>query len=139
MTTRLETLLNLRARIQLEIEREQAFQRRMRLLDRDAVAAITTRGDWTMRVIVHVARHYDLTPTDLVGPDRRRLPTEARHVAAWILRYSGRTFPEIGQALGRDHSSIMAAVERIARDELLRAAASTIHADLVTSPEELTA
>ncbi len=47
-------------------------------------------------------------------------------VAAWILRNEGFSYPAIGKALNRHHTSIMYAVSRVDRDEELRAAADAV-------------
>ena len=78
-------------------------------------------------LIATVAAHFDLTPADLTGRSRMRHITEARQVAAWVLRRaSPLSLEAIGRLLGhRDHTTIIYAIEqieqRMAADPQLRA------------------
>lgn len=109
---RLEHLRNLHARIQTEIDREEAYLRRMASVRTDYRAHVS-RADWTTRVIVTTAKHYEIPPEDIVGPGRKAKATEARHVACWLLRDAGRTYPEIGRRIKRDHTTAINAVRRV--------------------------
>lgn len=128
--TRLESLYDLRRRIDLEIERETRFQSRMKRLEGDTRIAIATRGDWSKRLVIHVAEHYGVKPADILGKRRGRRVSEARHVTSWLLRESGRTYPEIGRALLRDHTSAMYGVKRVDREPRLFSVAANLLAEL---------
>lgn len=60
-----------------------------------------------------VSGYFGVTLAEMTGPDRRRRIVTARHVAAWCLRRSGFSFVDIGLALNRDHTTIMASVRRV--------------------------
>ena len=61
-----------------------------------------------------VASHFGVTLGDLLGPRRPRGLTLARHVAMLIIRDRFRwSYPEIGRAFDRDHSSVLVAVRRL--------------------------
>jgi len=59
-------------------------------------------------LIAHVARAFDLTPSDLTGRSRMRHIVPARQAAAWVIRKaSPLSLEEIGRLLGgRDHTTI---------------------------------
>jgi hypothetical protein len=55
-----------------------------------------------------VARHYGVTPRDLLGDSRSEPVVTARQVAMRLVREIGEmSFPEIGRAFNRDHSTVM--------------------------------
>lgn len=65
-------------------------------------------------VLAVVADRFAVSPDELTGPSRVARIASARHVAAWLLRDSGYSYPEIGRALGgRDHTTAMASVRRV--------------------------
>ena len=69
------------------------------------------------KVLAAVARKFGVTFDELRSRDRHRRITNARHVAAWLLREQGLSLNEIGEALGgRDHSTILSAVRKIQRE-----------------------
>lgn len=60
-----------------------------------------------------VAQAYATSTEALIGRDRHKNIAEARCVAYWVLRTQTRlSFPEIGRALGKDHTSAMNGVKR---------------------------
>lgn len=66
------------------------------------------------RRIAQAARLLGVAPRQIVGVGRRKTVAGARHVAAWLLRQDGWSFPEIGTHLGgRDHTTIMNSCARI--------------------------
>lgn len=137
--TRLDQLRNLRHQIDQEIERELRTQRRLRTLRVGARAMTTTRSDYSTRVIAVTAAQYGLTVDDVTGPRRDNTAAAARHVAAWLLRESGRSYPEIGRALHRDHTSAMNGVRRVETDDTLAESAATIRGLLLGSEEAVSA
>lgn len=72
-----------------------------------------------------VCQHFRLRVPDLIGKDRHKSIAFARHCAMFLckqrLKYS---YPEIGKAFDRDHSTVMSAVssvaEQIERDPQVR-------------------
>lgn len=133
--TRLQQLHNLRAQIDQEIEREERFLRRVRRLSGAAKVIVTTRGDYSARVIAVSAAHFGIGPDDIVGTGRHRDTIQARMVAAWILRQDGRSYPEIGRALGKDHSTVIHACRRIEADETLMSHAVIVRGALLGSED----
>jgi hypothetical protein len=60
------------------------------------------------RVIHEVARFALMSPSDIVGPSRERKFAYARQLAMMICHeYTNASFPEIGRAFNRDHSTVM--------------------------------
>jgi chromosomal replication initiator protein len=60
-----------------------------------------------------VARRFGVTFAELTSKDRHRRLADARHVAAWVLRQYGLSYPEIGRVLCRDHTTAMHSVRLI--------------------------
>ena len=61
-----------------------------------------------------VAAAYGMAAEQLSGPSRTRHVVSARQVAMYVLReLAGMSYPAIGAALGRDHTTVMSAVERV--------------------------
>ena len=65
-------------------------------------------------VIRLVAEHYCLRASDLTGKHRHRLVARPRQVAMYLSRNMlDCSFPEIGRAFSRDHTTVMSACSRI--------------------------
>ncbi|MBE0529503.1 MAG: hypothetical protein IH626_01665 [Rhodospirillales bacterium] len=82
-----------------------------------------------------VAALFGVPRADLIGKTHSHAVTRPRHVAMALAReLTERSFPEIGRAFRRDHTSVMYAVrvvpERIRRDPALRAKVERLRADL---------
>ena len=78
---------------------------------------LPSRGDVEpSRVVDLVARKYNLTADKLLGRDRTKDVAFSRQVAMYLLREEANfSFPQIGEALGgRDHSTVMSAIKKIA-------------------------
>jgi len=65
----------------------------------------------TSQVLVAVARAHDLPLARLLSPQRDRAVMLARQAAMTLLREAGLSLPEIGRALGRDHSTVCHGLE----------------------------
>jgi len=64
-------------------------------------------------ILAVVKRMYRLSDEDLAAPGQKRLPSEARMMAAWAVReMSHSTLAELAQATGRDASAMSAAAAR---------------------------
>lgn len=69
------------------------------------------------RVIEVTAEHFDLTADDILGQVRFRAVNYARRIAMFIARERlGHSYPEIGIAFRRDHTTVMVAVKRVQRE-----------------------
>jgi chromosomal replication initiation ATPase DnaA len=55
---------------------------------------------------------------DVVGKRRTKDITKQRHYLMWILRMSGFSFPIIGKAFNRDHSTVISAVKKGFHEDL---------------------
>ena len=60
-----------------------------------------------------VADFYGYRTTDITGVRRTERLARARHVAMWLMRRAGQTYPQIGRRLNRDHSTVWTGVRRI--------------------------
>jgi chromosomal replication initiator protein len=67
------------------------------------------------RVVDLVARKFNLTVEKLLGRDRTKEVAHPRQIAMYLLREEAKiSFPQIGEVLGgRDHSTVMSAIEKI--------------------------
>jgi chromosomal replication initiator protein DnaA len=66
------------------------------------------------RVIEIVAAYHGMKVRDLVGPSRQRQVTRARQIAIWLCRqHLQLSFPELGRAFDRDHTTALASVQKI--------------------------
>jgi len=78
---------------------------------------LPARGDVEpARVVDLVARKFNLTVEKLLGRDRSKDVAFPRQIAMYLLREETNfSFPQIGEVLGgRDHSTVMYAIEKIA-------------------------
>ncbi len=78
---------------------------------------LPARGDVEpARVVDLVARKFNLTVEKLLGRDRTKDVAFPRQIAMYLLREETNfSFPQIGEVLGgRDHSTVMYAIEKIA-------------------------
>lgn len=86
-------------------------------------------------VVAYVAHRAGITAAQLRDGRKLRSRTDARHIAAWLLRRAGYSYPEIAMSLGwRDHTSAMHAVARIAA---ARETDAALAADLSASESAL--
>lgn len=88
---------------------------------------MTPAGEAVTEVLAIVAREYGLGAEELRGPRRTRSVAEARLMAYALLRdTAGMSYPEIGAALHRDHTTVMhgvkATAHRVAGDAYAGAA-----------------
>ena len=123
--SRLDELYALRKQVDDEIEREHAAVRRARGLATRVVATVT-RGSWSQRVFDASCAHFGVSADDVLGGRRDRVFVDARHVAMWLMRDADRSYPEIGNELGVDHTTVMNGVKRVEGDERLLATACAI-------------
>jgi len=63
----------------------------------------------------HVAEHYNIRLSEMIGPKRVRNFARPRHVAMYLCKQmTSRSLPEIGRRFGgRDHTTVMHGVKRI--------------------------
>ena len=60
-----------------------------------------------------VSLEFDITESELIGGQRSRRISRARQAAYWLAKKSTRlSLPQIGAALGKDHTSVMYGVGR---------------------------
>ena len=64
-------------------------------------------------LVSKVCAFFDVRPTRVLGEGRTRSLVYARAVTAWVLRERGWSYPRIGMALKRDHSTIIHAVRSL--------------------------
>ena len=82
-----------------------------------------TSVDDILRVVCH---HFHLRSSELLGADRHKTTALARHVAMYLCKKRlSVSFPELGRAFGKDHTTVMSAVRKVQtlreRDPELRA------------------
>ncbi len=89
-------------------------------------------------IIERVARHYALTPGHVLSRSREKSAATARMTAMYVARVATEfSFPEIGKAFKRDHTTVMAACTRCAsrtvKDDVFRAEVDQMVAEVVGS------
>lgn len=82
-------------------------------------------GYWPL--VVRVAREHRVRVGDILSRDRRKKVSDARIAIYVLMRHTlVLSYPRIGELLGRDHTSVMAAVHdfeaRLAREYEVEAA-----------------
>ncbi len=66
------------------------------------------------RIIAATATAFEVSPEELRGASRSRSVARARHVAMALTReITGASYPEIGRAFRRDHSTVLDGVRRV--------------------------
>lgn len=73
-----------------------------------------------MQVIIGaVAMAFGLAPAEITGRSRMGSVTEARCIVCYVARRCTRmSYPQIGIAIDRDHTTVMSAVKRVAERRL---------------------
>ena len=71
------------------------------------------------KVIAAVCAAYGVTEKQLLGQGKVRSLITPRHVAAWILRQKGMSYPSIGAALRRGHQPAIMAVRAVEGSALM--------------------
>jgi chromosomal replication initiator protein len=71
---------------------------------------VTSFGD----IVGLVSRGFNLAPEDILGTRRKPDFVLARQVAMYLCRRKlGLSYPELGKAFGRDHSTVIHAIKKI--------------------------
>ena len=82
----------------------------------------------TRQIISVVAAHYGVSVEQIMSQSRKRVFARPRQVAMYLVRdLTGRSYPWIGGAFGRDHSTV---VQNVALVDRLRQTDSAIAADV---------
>ena len=90
----------------------------------------TRLGAVTARDCVRIASTVSGVNADLIAsPNRSHKVASARYIAMWLARYcAGMSFPQIGAALDRDHSTIVVGVRKSTQRSDLQPALRTARA-----------
>lgn len=87
-------------------------------------------------IVAHVARHYGFTVADLTGPERTAAVSRARWVAMAAVRdLTGASYPAIGAAFRRSHTTVIHGLRRLALDPALVQTRGVICSQLATGPD----
>lgn len=86
-------------------------------------------------VIDETAFLFDVDIEDLVGPSRREPIVFIRLIAMAAARSLGASYPSIGRAFNRDHTTVMSACKRVARSPQLAWRADAIVKALTSDAE----
>lgn len=89
---------------------------------------LTDAASHRNKVLVAVAAHHGVTVEELRGQRRWAKLVRPRHIAIWLLRRAGLSFPAIGRVINRDNSTVQYAVRAI---EKLREEDEDFAAELV--------
>lgn len=75
-------------------------------------ATLTQPPSTMALILVHVADKYDLTVAELRGKRRVHRIAHPRQEAMWMMRQAGKSLPQIGAYLNRDHTTVLHGVRR---------------------------
>jgi chromosomal replication initiation ATPase DnaA len=71
---------------------------------------LASRG--LLGIVDAMASAYAVTREDILGARRTKQAAAARHAVMRALRDMGMSYPEIGWLLGRDHTTVLAALRK---------------------------
>ena len=81
---------------------------------RDLIADATTMQISAATIMAATAEYFDTTIEELRGPDKTRELAQSRQIAMYLCReLTDLSLPKIGQAFGRDHTTVMYAQRKI--------------------------
>ena len=82
---------------------------------RDLIADVTTMQIGTAGIMAATAEYFETTVEELRGPGKTRALAQSRQIAMYLCReLTDLSLPKIGQAFGRDHTTVMYAERRSA-------------------------
>lgn len=137
--TRLDELYALRASIDASIEREKAQLWAVADLRDKVHDLLSEHSTTTAATIRAAAEEFSVNVLDIATADRSGPVTNARHVAAWLLRDQGLSYPEIGRVLARDHTTAINSCRRVGSSVALGEAADRVRARLITASAQIAA
>ena len=82
----------------------------------EPISQPTRRKLSSKQVIDKVAKYYNLTSKDLLGPSRLKDIKNARNVAIYLLREDGLSTPQLGTEFNKDHSTILHSLKVMAKN-----------------------
>ncbi len=77
-------------------------------------------------IVIATANYFGVKASGILSSSRYATTADARHVAMWLCRSFGASYPEIGIAFGRDHSTVMSGVRKVDDTPRLRADAAKL-------------
>jgi chromosomal replication initiator protein len=81
---------------------------------RDLIADATTMQISAATIIAATAEYFETTVEELRGPSKTRALAQSRQIAMYLCReLTDLSLPKIGQAFGRDHTTVMYAEKKI--------------------------
>ena len=87
---------------------------------RDLIADASTMQISTATIMAATAEYFETTVEELRGPGKTRALAQSRQIAMYLCReLTDLSLPKIGQAFGRDHTTVMYAEKKI-RGEMAR-------------------
>lgn len=112
---------------------------------RAAVVAAVKLGKWKKLTVsravppavLETASHFSVLVEDILGEERHACYADPRHVAMWVSRQQRLSYPVIGHAFGRDHTTVRDACKRVERSSELRAAGESILARIEANKRRL--
>jgi hypothetical protein len=110
-TGRAEALPSVRAS---QADLQGALLRRLRSVAEKGWCVVTPRHKAALAICARVAHMYGISVDELLGESRTKTIAEARAVAMWVTRQElSWSFPEIGRAFQRDHTTVMHCCQRV--------------------------
>lgn len=93
-----------------------------------AIAARSKSSALAAALIAEVAEIFEVSTTAITGPNRLRKLVDARTLIAQALLDRGWTLEDIGDALHRDHSTVVNLYQRMYKNDELRSIARELAA-----------
>ena len=78
---------------------------------------IMTPRERNLTIIDHIASDYGYDRHDIIGKRRFKVLVEIRHECIKFFREQGYSTPDIGRIMKRDHSTIVHALQKMAKAE----------------------
>ena len=81
---------------------------------RDLIADVNSIQIGTAGIMAATAEYFETTVEELRGPGKTRALAQSRQIAMYLCReLTDLSLPKIGQAFGRDHTTVMYAEKKI--------------------------
>jgi chromosomal replication initiation ATPase DnaA len=95
--------------------RAKAIPAREAAIDVRGIMGALGHGTHADTLLPGLCERLGVTVDEMLSRGRTKQLAHARAIVCWALRQKGFSFPEIGRALGRDHTSVIPAVRKIER------------------------
>lgn len=128
--SRLDELVQMRARLDAEIEKERRSLWAVAHLRDEVEELLEHQPIETAEILRAVATESDVSVADIIGRSRDAKVVDARHIAAWLLCEQGMSLPAVGRTLHRDHTTVLHSRRRVSGSTTLGTRADSLRSSL---------